>query len=246
MNPAATLPKKRFAWGSQPYDHSRYVPIRTVLHFLLRNFACRMLIRVEGVQGLENIPASGASILMINHIAFVDPLVVMAVVPRLVVPMAKIEVYSLPVIGLFPKLYGVIPVRRTEVDRRALAMALEVLEAGETVLVAPEGHRGTALQQGKEGMAFLAIRSSAPVVPVAIDGTVGYPSVDRRRWAQGGARIAFGRPFRLHSAPGESLREELREMTDEAMRQVALMLPPTRRGVYAASVSSPPRHLTLL
>ncbi|MGD0574209.1 MAG: lysophospholipid acyltransferase family protein [Anaerolineales bacterium] len=246
MNQAAILGKRRFAWGGRPYDHARYVPIRTVLHFLLRNFACRMLIRLERVEGLQNIPASGPAILMINHIAFVDPLVVMAVVPRLVVPLAKIEVYSLPVIGLFPKLYGVIPVRRFEVDRRALAMALEVLEAGEIVLVAPEGHRGPALQQAKEGMAFLAIRSGAPVVPVSIDGTVGYPSLDPRRWAGGGAQITFGRPFRLHAAPGESLREQLREMTDEAMGQVAAMLPPSRRGVYAASDPSLPKHLTLL
>jgi 1-acyl-sn-glycerol-3-phosphate acyltransferase len=243
VNTAAILGQKRSAWGGGPYNHSRFVPIRTALHFLLRNFACRMLIRLEGVEGLQNIPPSGAAIFMINHIAFVDPLVVMAVAPRLVVPMAKIEVYSLPVIGLFPKLYGVIPVRRSEVDRRALSMALEVLEAGETVLVAPEGHRGPALQQGKEGMAFLAVRSGAPVVPVAIDGTVGYPSVDPRRWARGGAHVTFGRPFRLHPALGESLRGQLREMTDEAMRQVASMLPPARRGVYAASVSSPPRHL---
>jgi 1-acyl-sn-glycerol-3-phosphate acyltransferase len=246
MNEAAILGKRKFAWGGAPYDHSRFTPVRTVLHFLLRNFACRMLIRLEGVEGLQNIPGSGPSILMINHIAFVDPLVVMAVVPRLVVPMAKIEVYSLPVIGLFPKLYGVIPVRRSEVDRRALAMALEVLEAGELVLVAPEGHRGSALQQGKEGMAFLAVRSGAPVVPVAIDGTVGYPSVDPRRWARGGARIRFGRPFLLRASAGGSLREQLREMTDEAMAQVAAMLPPGRRGVYADRMMQPPPHLTFL
>jgi len=246
VNPAATLTKNRFAWGGRPYDHARFVPVRTVLHFLLRNFACRMLIRLERVEGLNNIPSSGAAIFMINHIAFVDPLVVMAVAPRLIVPMAKIEVYSLPVIGLFPRLYGVIPVRRSEVDRRALAMALEVLEAGETVLVAPEGHRGPALQQGKEGMAFLAIRSGAPVIPVAINGTVGYPSVDPRRWARAGAQITFGRPFRLRPLSGESLREQLREITDEAMRQVARMLPPARRGVYAASASLAPRHLDFL
>jgi 1-acyl-sn-glycerol-3-phosphate acyltransferase len=89
----------------------------------------------------------------------------------------KIEVYSYPVIGIFPKLWGVIPVRREEFDRRAVQQVLEVLGAGEIVLVAPEGTRSPSLTQGKEGVAFLGHRSGAPIIPVAIDGTVGFPAV---------------------------------------------------------------------
>ena len=77
--------------------------------------------------------------------------------------------------------------RREEFDRRAIQGALEVLQAGEIILVAPEAHRGPALQQAKEGIAYLATRSNAPVVPVAIDGTEGFPSC--LSWPAGAGRV---------------------------------------------------------
>ena len=95
--------------------------------------------------------------------------------PRNIVPMAKVEVYYYPLVGIFPRIYGVIPVQREEIDRRAVQGALEVLKAGEIILVAPEAHRGPQLRQGKEGIAYLATRANVPIVPVAIDGTIGFP-----------------------------------------------------------------------
>ncbi len=138
------------------YEHARNNRVRRVLRFLLRYIGFTLLAKVNRVEGQENIPESGPAILMINHIAFIDSIVVLHVTKRDIVPMAKIEVYDYPVIGIFPHLWGVIPVRREEVDRRAIQQSLEVLRAGELVLVAPEGTRGPALKQGKEGIAYLA------------------------------------------------------------------------------------------
>lgn len=208
--------------------------MRRFLRFLLRSIAFTLLVKIECVEGLENIPAEGPAILVMNHIAFVDPIVLVYVVPRDIIPMAKIEVYDYPVIGIFPRLWGVVPVRREEFDRRAVQEALQVLNAGEILLVAPEGTRGPSMQRGKEGVAYLASRSGAPVVPVAITGTKGYPAFRlTSRWRGSGAQVRFGKPFRYKAEYSRSKQAQLRLMTDEAMYVVAAMLPPELRGVYA-------------
>ncbi|MGW8251457.1 MAG: lysophospholipid acyltransferase family protein, partial [Anaerolineales bacterium] len=105
--------------SNKSYDHQRYANRRRVLRFLLRTLGFTLLAKLNRVEGLENVPDESPALLMINHIAFIDPIVVLHVVPRNIVPLAKIEVYNYPLVGIFPKLWGVIPVRRDEVDRRA-------------------------------------------------------------------------------------------------------------------------------
>jgi len=216
------------------YHHADYQLRRGFCRFLLRVIAFSMLVKIDRIDGLENIPREGPAILLINHIAFVDPIAVMYVMPRDVTPMAKVEVYDYPVIGIFPRVWGVIPVRREEVDRRAIQMALEVLQKGEIILVAPEGTRGPELQRGKEGMAYLASRSGASIIPVAIEGTPGFPALRfTKRWRQPGVHITFGRPFQYREDLKRAGRGELRQMADEAMYVLAGMLPERRRGIYA-------------
>jgi len=217
-----------------PYDHSQYHTRRQVLRFLLRWIGFTVLVKKDEVLGVENVPAHGPAILMINHIAFVDPIVILGLLPRNIVPMAKIEVYDYPLVGVLPRIWGVIPVRREEFDRHAVQSALEVLHAGEIVLVAPEAHRAPALQLAKEGVAYLATRSNTPVVPVAVDGTEGFPSFPLlSRWRGPGFRIHFGRPFRFRVDSSRPDRQALSTMTQEAMYVLAAMLPEQRRGVYS-------------
>lgn len=215
-----------------PYDHAALERQRSILRWMIKNIGFRFLLKFDRVEGVDNLPETGAVIVMINHIAFVDPVVVLASLPRNVVPMAKVEAYSYPIWGIFPKLWEVIPVRRQAVDRRALRHALSVLRAGESILIAPEGTRSTQLQEGKEGVAFLGTRADAAIVPAAIEGTEGFPSVNPKRWKCGGAVVRIGKPFRFRQVEGSAGRELLRKMTDEAMYVLAAMLPPERRGVY--------------
>ena len=216
------------------YDHSHWEQRRRFLRFLIKVIGFNFLVRLERVEGVENVPLTGPAILMINHIAFVDPIVVLHLLPRQIVPMAKVEVYEYPIVGIFPRMWGVIPVRREEVDRRAIQGALDVLRAGEIILVAPEATRSPQLQQGKEGVAYLASRSGAPIVPVAIEGTEGFPTLPyRKRWRGPGAQVTFGRPFCFQIGAERPRHERLRLMTDEAMYILAAMLPERRRGDYA-------------
>jgi 1-acyl-sn-glycerol-3-phosphate acyltransferase len=221
-------------WSSKGYNHSRWETRRRLMRFLLRTIGFTLFAKIDHIEGVENVPGQGPAILMINHINFVDPFVVLNSLPRNIVPMAKVEVYNYPFVGIFPRIYGVIPVQREEIDRRAIQGALEVLRAGEIILVAPEAHRGPQLRQGKEGVAYLATRANAPIVPVAIDGTIGFPTVRfLPRWRGQGALVKFGEPFRFKTFGQRAGRELLRQMTDEAMYILAAMLPEYRRGVYA-------------
>jgi 1-acyl-sn-glycerol-3-phosphate acyltransferase len=216
------------------YDHSEWERRRRFLRFLIKVIGFNFLVRLERVEGAENVPSTGPAILMINHIAFVDPIVVLHLLPRNIVPMAKIEVYNYPIVGIFPRMWGVIPVRREEVDRRAIQGALDVLRAGEIILVAPEATRSPQLQQGKEGVAYLASRSGAPIIPVAIEGSEGFPTLPfNERWRGPGVQVRLGRPFCFRTGQERLRHDRLRQMTDEAMYILAAMLPEPRRGVYA-------------
>jgi 1-acyl-sn-glycerol-3-phosphate acyltransferase len=208
-------------------------PKRRFLRFLIKYIGFTMLAKLDRVEGMENVPSHGSAVLMINHIALIDPIVVLHVLPRNIVPLAKVEAYDYPFVGIFPRMWGVIPVRRDELDRRAIQQVLDVLRAGEIVLVAPEGTRSSQLHQAKVGVAYLASRGNAPVVPVAIDGTPGYPSLRfSELWKGPGAVVRFGKPFYFKPEMQRAGHESLRKMTDEAMYILAAMLPPERRGYY--------------
>jgi 1-acyl-sn-glycerol-3-phosphate acyltransferase len=227
-----SLKEKNLASGG--YNHADWQAKRNFLRFLIRTIGFTLLAKLNRVEGLENVPSSGPCLLMINHIAFIDPFVVLHVLPRNITPLAKAEVYNYPVIGIFPKLWGVIPVHREEFDRRAVQEVLSVLKAGEIVLVAPEATRGPALKEGKEGIAYLASRAHVPVIPTAVDGTIGFPALrGTAPWQGPGASVRFGEPFIFKPEYRHARREELRKMTDEAMYILAGLLPPHRRGIYA-------------
>jgi len=215
------------------YDHAHLEGKRRLLRWVITNIGFRFLTRLERVEGLENIPKTGPAIIVYNHIATLDSGMIMGILPRNVIPMAKIEAYNLPVMGGLIKMWEVIPVRRGSVDRSAIKLSLAVLAAGEVLLISPEGTRYAAMQKAKDGVAYLATRTNVPIVPAAISGTEGYPSVNPARWAQGGACIKFGRPFFFRKNKGRPRKKLLSQMTEEMMYYLASLLPQHLRGYYS-------------
>lgn len=216
------------------YVHADWENKRRFLRFLLRTLGFTLLVRIDSIEGLENIPERGPGLLLMNHIGWVDPLVLIHVVPRNIVPIAKIEVFDYPVIGIFPPLWGAIPVEREGVDLHAVKCSLEVLRRGEIILVAPEGTRNPQLLRAKEGFTYLASKSGAPIIPVAIEGSPGYPTIRYSRlWRKTGIEVRFGKPFVFNPEFRRANRQLLRKMTDEAMYYLAAMLPVERRGYYS-------------
>ena len=131
-------------------------------------------------EGLENLPSEGPALLAANHRSYFDVAALALVAARLGRPvraMAKAELFDAPVLSTFARFLGAIRVDRRGDAALAYDEALEALEAGEVVIVLPEGTipRGPAffdpVLQGKTGAARLATAAGAPVVPIGIWGT---------------------------------------------------------------------------
>lgn len=207
---------------------------RFLLRGLIHTLGFRVLWNVA-VHGAENIPASGPTILMMNHISATDPVLSMgAVRHRYVIPMTKVENARHPIFGSVVWWYGAYTVNRDEVDRSALMNSIELLKSGQLILIAPEGTRNPqGLQQPKDGLTYIATKADAVIVPTAVSGAVGW--LERlKRLDRGQMRVDFGRPFRFNTTGRSRIpRDELSLMTQEAMYQLALALPDARlRGEY--------------
>ncbi len=185
-------------------------------------------------QDWEHVPTRGPVIMMINHVAFLDPVILTGLMPRPMVSLAKIEAYNGLVLGPLLRSFDAIPVNRGAADLSALRRVLDALEAGLAVLIAPEGHRSETggLGEAHEGIAFVAQRAKVPIVPVGISGTPGFK---HNYWKMKKTHVIyrFGQPFLLDAGGEKATGEMLKQMTDEAMYQLAALLPPEQRGIYA-------------
>jgi 1-acyl-sn-glycerol-3-phosphate acyltransferase len=199
-----------------------------LLRLVLRTFY-----RIE-VTGAQNIPAHGPFIAIMNHIYFVDPVLVTSTAPRLIIIMSKIENYDIPVLGSLMRHYGTFPIHRGETDLQALRMSLKVLQSGFGLLMAPEGTRSHAhsLQEGRDGLAFIALRSGAPIVPVGISGQEHLVQ-NLKRLRRTPVRMVIGEAFVALADPAATHQQQLQDVTHSAMVRLAAVLPEEYRGVYA-------------
>lgn len=192
------------------------------------------------VEGLENVPSNGPTILVANHISSMDIVTIGLPVKRHEHHMAKVELFGVPVLGSIMRLLGAFPVRRGESDRESLRIAEDVLNAGQVLVIFPEGHRsGTGkMAAGLPGVALIAMRTGAPIVPVGISGTERVLKGFRvGPWAPK-VRMVFGKPFTL-TADGKRRSEDLRRGIDSIMRHIAALVPPAYRGIYAGPAPEP-------
>jgi 1-acyl-sn-glycerol-3-phosphate acyltransferase len=199
-------------------------------HILLPMYAS---VRVEG---LENVPGSGAVVLASNHLNDADPALIGAYLRRDVVSLAKVELFRVPVVGHFMRLYGAIPVRRNEADLSALRRAGEALEAGLAVCIFPEGRRSgrrASLGEAWPGAGLIAMRTGVPIVPLAITGSqrMGLPLLFLRPLPRNHVTMTFGEPFLLER-PARLNGEAAKEGTQRIMQRIAALLPPEYRGYY--------------
>ena len=181
------------------------------------------------LEGGENIPRTGGYILAANHINWKDPPWIEFALGHAIRYMGKRELFETPVVGFLLRAIGAFPVRRGEADRGALQMALNVVAAGQPLGFFVEGHRSESGQliRGRPGVAYVAQRSDAPLIPLAVSGT------KRARLGAFWRRdiiIRVGKPFRIGDLGLAT--EDPQAMTDAIMRRVAALMPPEQRGVY--------------
>jgi len=157
----------------------------------------RCVFRMQ-VQGLHHVPRAGPVLLAGNHTGLLDGPLVFLLAPRPAVFLAKAELFT-GVLARALGWLGQVPVHRGQPDRAALKLGLAHLAAGGALGVFPEGSRGTGdLDQITHGLAYLALRSGAPVVPLAVLGTAAALPKGRRVpvW-RAPVRVVFGAPVEL-------------------------------------------------
>src|SRR5690625_4193370 len=172
------------------------------------------------IEGREHVPRKGPVILVANHISYLDPPLLGAALQRPVHFMAKAELFQNRLIGGILRRVHAFPVARGKADRGAIRHSLELMAQGQILAMFPEGTRSRTgeLMPGQSGVAMIALRSRATVVPAGIAGT---SKVDRQNFPPSGRpRIAlhFGPPVRLDDLfEAEDRRAAMREASDRVM-----------------------------
>ncbi|WP_280854239.1 lysophospholipid acyltransferase family protein [Streptomyces sp. SAI-041] len=183
------------------------------------------------VLGAWRMPPTGPAILAVNHSHNIDGPMVMGVSPRPTHFLIKKEAFVGP-LDPFLTAIGQVKVDRSVADRGAITQALDVLKAGGVLGIFPEGTRGEGdFASLRAGLAYFAVRSGAPVVPVAVLGSSerpgrlikGLPPLRSR------VDVVFGDPFDAGDGSGRRTRRALDEATERIQKQLSSHLENARR-----------------
>ncbi|MZF88375.1 lysophospholipid acyltransferase family protein [Streptomyces sp. SID5643] len=183
------------------------------------------------VLGAWRVPASGPVILAVNHSHNIDGPMVMGVAPRPTHFLIKKEAFIGP---LDPFLLGIgqVKVDRDTTDRTAITNALGVLAGGGVLGIFPEGTRGEGdFASLRAGLAYFAVRSGAPIVPVAVLGSSDKPGrlIKALPPLRSRVDVVFGEPFEAGDGSGRRTRKALDEATGRIQKQLAAHLENARR-----------------
>jgi 1-acyl-sn-glycerol-3-phosphate acyltransferase len=232
---ADTRPSTPIVEGISPWMRVLAAGTRALLAGLTR-------VRVEGA--VASIPRDGPVIVAANHASNLDPVVIasslMPLLGRRLQWLGKRELFDWPVVGWIARHGGVHAVDRSTADVEAYRLAKRILDEGHALFVFPEGTRSAdgTLQAARDGVAVLALRTGAPIVPVGLAGSY-------ERWPRGqtiphpGGRVTVrvGPPLRLEDElpPGTDRKAAKGIGTEIIMRRIAALLPERQRGVYGGA-----------
>lgn len=171
--------------------------------------------------GVENVPATGPVVLVANHHSDMDPILLGMPVPRTVHCIADQVHFDRGFVGPVIRRLGVIPINKREPDRQGIERALGLLRQGKVLALFPKGElfRQTGIEPFGRGVALLAVRSGAPIVPAAVTGaekltmkgSVAYLDI----------KVVYGAPVELDGLPTRghaAYREIVERVRDEVVR----------------------------
>jgi 1-acyl-sn-glycerol-3-phosphate acyltransferase len=182
------------------------------------------------IAGAEHVPHSGPVILAANHESFADEFFIPVGARRQVFYFAKAEYFTAPglrgrAMAAFFRGMGQVPVERGDMRSAAAVIdtGIEVLGEGKALGIFPEGTRSPdgRLYKFRTGVARLALRTGAPVVPVGLVGTRDVQPPESKRWYRRRVEVHFGAPLQFgHLAAQERSSRVLREVTDTIRTQI--------------------------
>ena len=186
------------------------------------------------IEGLENLPPrSQGMILAINHLHWIDILIIGASLPlsHRASWIAKIEIFASRPAAWWLRQMMVIPIRRGQRDVAALSAAEDALKEGAVLVIFPEGHRSEqgGLQEGRGGAVRLAVRSGCPIVPIALWGTeVGLKGAAQRK----PLHFKIGKAYHPNVQGDKIPWDRMNELTEELMLRIAELMPEQYWGFY--------------
>jgi 1-acyl-sn-glycerol-3-phosphate acyltransferase len=220
--------------AAEPAPVDRWTPLQRVARGVVS--AVVRAVADTHVAGAQNMPTSGPVLIAANHLSMWDAPVLLRFAERRTVIFAAEELRRFPWMHwTLHELWDAIYLRRGEGDTDAMEQALGVLRAGGVIGLSPEGIRNPGgLSRGLTGVAHLAFRSGAPIVPMALFGQERIPSrAPRLRRTRVDVRIAPA-----VRAAGEPTAQAIQALTDRVMVEIARLLPKEYRGVYASAVEA--------
>jgi len=216
------------------------------LTMLVARTSLRSLTRVRIDGAIATIPRDGPLIIAANHISNADGVLLggflTPALGRRIHWLGKREMVEWPVLGAAVRAISVQPVDRSGTDVEAFRLAERILDEGHVLVVFPEGTRSPTgvLAEAKDGLALLALRTGAPILPVGFTGT-------DRFWPKGtyphpGGHIGMrvGTAFRVTDfiPAGTDRKTAKRLATEGIMARIAVLLPPSRRGSHAEAAAA--------
>ena len=213
--------------GSTRLDRAAYAIVRTIVTVFCRTW-CRM-----SVEGRENVPSEGPFLLAPIHRSILDTPIASGLTKRRMRFMGADKYWR----GWFGRLLtalGAFPVSRGTADREALKRCIELLRAGEPLVLFPEGERkqGPIVRPLFDGATYVAFKGGAPIVPVAIAGSDRAMPKGAKFIRPRKVHVIVGRPLAVPSddrgrvnraelsALTETLHDELQRLYDQALVRV--------------------------
>src|ERR1700693_1031708 len=209
----------------------RYHAVSLICRIVLRGFFGRGL-RVDPPTGF---PKEGPLLIVSNHLSNIDPFIFGGWAPGALFCITKRELFSNPVSSWVMGGCNCFPVDRGTADRPAMRTALDVLSRGARLLIFLEGTRSATpgMRRAEAGVGFLARRSGAAILPVAVWGTEAALPRGHKIPRRVPIRLKLGPVFQLpERVPGE--RRDDQAVADLIGSRIAELLPPAYRGVYAS------------
>ena len=207
---------------------------------LITNILCK----VEASQ-LDKIPEFGPLIVIVNHVNFLElPIIYPRVKTQLGIGFSKKENWKSLFYRLLFGLWDVIPIDRENLDMTAIRAGLEALAQGRILFITPEGtrsHHGR-LQPAKTGVVLIAQRSGTPILPLACYGGEKF-SANIKRLRRTDYHVVVGKPFYIETPTKRTPRAMRKQIGTEMMYQLAALLPPENRGVYADMAKATQEYL---
>ncbi|MCA9932545.1 MAG: 1-acyl-sn-glycerol-3-phosphate acyltransferase [Ardenticatenaceae bacterium] len=209
------------------------------MRMLIRLVARILIFLIADVETIhvDYLPKSGKCIVASNHLGRIDAILTLTVTNRDDLILMIAEKYHKSAMWRFvAKNIDAIWLNRFETDFHAMREVTRRLQNGQFLAIAPEGTRSQteALIPAKSGAAFLAAKTNAPIIPVALYGTEDRAvKTNLRRLKRSKVVMRAGKPFTLPPLDRKNRDAYLEAQTDEIMCRIAAMLPEQYRGVYA-------------